>query len=68
MIPKYPQVIQRMSDPNTYDHAPYGTLCITNDGKVFKQIHKDSDKPIWDNITHALNEKDSLIVNAHKDL
>lgn len=49
--------IYRYGPPSKYDHAPYGSLCIssvfTPDGHVvtrYYQTNKDEDNPVWEKI------------------
>ncbi len=67
MLPSYPSYIRRMSTPNTYDHAPQGTLCITHDGQIYKQISKNQEMPEWDNITNSISKDELLIIKNYKD-
>lgn len=41
-------LIQRHSEPNQYDHAPYGTLCeIVGTKELYIQHSKDEENPKW---------------------
>ena len=48
------QVIVRHGHPNGYDHAPQGTICMCIlDKTVWKQISKEEENPLWDEITES---------------
>ena len=46
-----PQIIKRFGPPNSYDLYPYGTICMVADGTVYKQISREEECPLWEDIT-----------------
>jgi len=43
-----PLAIKRVGPPNAYDKYPWGTICIVNDGSLYRQISKNEENPVWD--------------------
>lgn len=42
-----PQRILRAGPPSLFDHAPFLSLCIVENGNNYIQMSKDEEYPVW---------------------